>query len=226
MVAMAETRHPHARRPAHDRRREIADAALRVVAERGLGGFTALAIAREVELTDGALFRHFSSKEAIVDAALDRVEELLFAGFPPRDADPIARLGAFFHGRVAAIRANPGISRLLVSEELSKAASPAGMRHAAELRQRSIEFVRGCIAEARRRELLAPGLGAEEAAIVVLGAILALGHSTLPAEPPVEVAPRVWDALEALLRGTPTRRRGGGPDGGRRASRQPRGDEG
>ena len=54
------------RKPADDRRREIADAALRVIADHGLGRFTAVAMAREVGLTDAALFRHFPSKEAIV----------------------------------------------------------------------------------------------------------------------------------------------------------------
>src|SRR5512147_3249009 len=96
------------RKAAEDRRREIADAALRVISAEGLGHFTALAIAREVGLTDGALFRHFASKEAIVDAAIDRVEELLFEGFPPEGEDPVERLGAFFARRVAVIRAQPG----------------------------------------------------------------------------------------------------------------------
>jgi AcrR family transcriptional regulator len=71
------------RRSAEARRREIADAALCVIAAEGLGHFTALAIAREVGLTDGALFRHFPTKDAIVDAAIDRFEELLFEGFCP-----------------------------------------------------------------------------------------------------------------------------------------------
>jgi AcrR family transcriptional regulator len=195
------------RRPAEDRRRQIADAALRVIAAQGLGRFTALAIAREVELTDGALFRHFASKEAIVDAAIERVEQLLFEGFPPRADDPVDRLGEFFQARVAVLGANPGISPLLVSEDLAKAASPDGVRHVAELRRRSTTFVRSCVEEARRRGVLAPGLEVEEASVIVLGSLLALAHSPLAAEPVSPLAPRVWRALETLLRGAKTRRR-------------------
>src|SRR5215208_1322322 len=114
------------RKPAADRRREIADAALRVIATQGLGRFTSLAIAREVGVSDGALFRHFSSKDAIVAAAIDRVEELLFDGFPPADDDPVERLGAFFRRRTAVIREHPGISTLVATEELAKAGSPGG----------------------------------------------------------------------------------------------------
>jgi AcrR family transcriptional regulator len=213
------------RRPAEDRRREIADAALRVIAVEGLGRFTALAIAREVELTDGALFRHFPSKEAIVDAAIDRVEELLFDGHPPAADDPIDRLGAFFRARVAVIRDNPGISPLLMSDELAKAASAEGVKRVADLRRRSTAFVRSCIAEAERRKGLAAGLRAEEASVVVLGSLLALAHSAgIAAEPVSAVAPRVWTALEKLLRRPHRRiiaRRRSAP---RTARHHPRGD--
>src|SRR5512145_1671 len=109
------------RKPAGDRRREIAEAALRVISTQGLGRFTALAVAHEVGLSDGALFRHFPSMEAIVDAAIDRVEELLFEGFPPGEEDPVARLGAFFRRRATVIRQNPAVSPLVISDELAKA---------------------------------------------------------------------------------------------------------
>jgi AcrR family transcriptional regulator len=195
------------RKPAEDRRREIADAALRVIAAHGLGRFTAVAIAREVGLTDGALFRHFASKEAIVDAALDRVEELLFEGFPPEAEDPIERLGAFFARRVAVIREHPGISSLVATEELAKAGATDGAERVAGFRRRSSEFVHACLAAAQRDGRLAPGVGAEEAAVVVLGALLALAHTALPLRRgPISIlAPRVWSALESFLRGPPAR---------------------
>jgi len=200
------------RRPAEDRRREIADAALRVIANQGLGRFTALAIAHEVGLTDGALFRHFPSKEAIVDAAIDRVEELLFEGFPPDADDPIDRLGAFFRRRVAVIREHPGISSLVATEELAKAGSSEGVKRVTEFRRRSTEFVRSCLAASERRRLLAPGLGAEEAAVLVLGALLALAHTTIapPHEAIAKLAPRVWSALESFLRGAQPRSQSAG----------------
>jgi hypothetical protein len=94
-----------------------------------------------------------------------------------------------------------------VSEELAKAGSPGALERVAGFRRRSMAFVRACLAEAERAGLLAPALRAEEASVVVLGSILALAHS--PAAPGREaipvLAPRVWAALEHLLRGSPTR---------------------
>lgn len=209
---MATTPARTSRKPGADRRREIADAALHVIATQGLGRFTALAMAREVGLTDAALFRHFPSKEAIVDAAIDRVEELLFEDFPPRADDPVERLGAFFRRRVAVIREHPGVSSLVATEELAKAGSPEGVRRVAAFRRRSTELVRSCLAEAGRRRLLAPGLGAEEAGVVVLGALLALAHSRLvPGRQAIStLAPRVWSALESFLRGPKARSQSAG----------------
>jgi AcrR family transcriptional regulator len=212
------------RRSAEARRREIADAALRVIAAEGLGHFTALAIAREVGLTDGALFRHFPTKDAIVDAAIDRVEELLFEGFPPTAEDPVARLRAFFTRRVDVIRAHPAISRLVASDELARAGSARGVARVASFRRRSTGFVSACLAEAEARGLLAPGVGAAEGTVVVVGALLALAHS--PVAPEREavaaLAPRVWSALETFLRGPEQRPRSAGPRPPRRAGRHPR----
>ena len=191
------------RKPAESRRREIADAALKVVAEQGLGRFTALAIAHELGLSDAALFRHFPTKEAIVMAAVDRVGEILFQGFPPKGSDPIERLGRFFERRVSIIRENPGVARLVTSEELVHAAPPQGAARVMEFRRRSVGFVQACLAEARAERLLAEGIDPEEAAVLVLGAVLALTHGhggRAYGEGARDPARRVWRALERMLR--------------------------
>lgn len=213
---------PHERKPHEDRRREIADAALRVIAGQGLGRFTALAIAREVGLTDAALFRHFPSKDAIVDAAVDRVEEILFEGFPPPGDDPVARLAAFFQRRVEAVRTHPGVSRLVATDELAKAGSGEAAARVAEFRRRSTGFVRDCIADAARQGLLAPGLEPEAASFIVLGALVSLAHTASAPAPDVvaRVAPRMWSTLESFLRGPKARLQSAGTRPPRRTGRQ------
>ncbi|MFY3743100.1 TetR/AcrR family transcriptional regulator [Anaeromyxobacter sp. Red801] len=208
---------PRARKPGPDRRREIADAALRVIAAQGASHFTALAIAREVGVSDAALFRHFPTKEAIAAAAIDRVEELLFEGFPPEQADPLERLGAFFRRRVAAIRANPGIARLFACDELGQVAGAAGIARLTAFRRRSTGFVRACLDEAERGGVLADGVGAEEAQVMVIGALLALAHAPSAAPRPPELSERVWRTLETFLR----RPAGRATAAGRRPPRSP-----
>lgn len=206
------------RKPTDLRRREIADAALRIIAGQGMGRFTALAVAREAGLSDGALFRHFASMEEIVLAAIDRVEEILFEDFPPAAADPVERLGAFFLRRVAVIASNPGVARLVVSEDLARAAPPAGVKRVAAFRQRSSGFVAACLEEAAARRLLGPGVRPAEARVVVFGALMALAHApalaSAPGAGPERLAAGVWSTLEGWLRRgvaqAPTRGRGEG----------------
>jgi AcrR family transcriptional regulator len=196
------------RKPAESRRLEIADATLKVIAEHGLARFTAQAIAGEVGLSDAALFRHFESKEAMVEAAIERAERILFEGFPPDAADPLERLGRFFRQRAGIARRNPGVARLVLCEELAQAAAPAGVARVRELRRRSVRFVRACLAEARARGLLAPGLDAKVAEVVVVGALLALGHARRPAGGPGDGAvERTWAVIARVLGGAPSARR-------------------
>jgi AcrR family transcriptional regulator len=57
------------------RQREIAEAALELVAKHGLDGATVSRIAKSVQLTRGALYRHFPSREAVLLAAMDLMGE-------------------------------------------------------------------------------------------------------------------------------------------------------
>jgi AcrR family transcriptional regulator len=188
------------RKPAVSRRREIADAALKVIAEQGLARFTSKAIALEVGVSDAALFRHFATKEEIVLAVIDRVEEVLFEDFPPAGADPIERLGLFFRRRIQVTREHPGVARLVGSEQLAQAAPPEGVARVTGFRERSRSFVRGCLAEAHRAGLLAGGVGPEEASVLVLGALLALAHAPPGLRPRATLPERVWGVLERTLR--------------------------
>lgn len=158
------------------RRRQIADAALTVIAEEGLARFTSIAIAQRVGLTDGALFRHFASKDEIVLAAIERVEELMFGEPLPDHADAFERLGAFFERRLKLIRENPGIVRLVNSGELAHAAPPEGVARVAALKRRSVGFVRSCLEEAAAAGALG-GAEPDEATIMVVGSLFALANA-------------------------------------------------
>jgi AcrR family transcriptional regulator len=190
------------RLPTTARRRQIADAALAVIAEGGLARFTSVAIARRIGVSDGALFRHFESKDEIVLAAIDRVEELLFGDPPPDHADPVERLRAFFDRRLALMRENPGVSRLVTSDQLAQAAPPEGVARIAALKRRSFAFVRTCLDDAAASGALAPGVGPYEAAVIVVGSLYALAHGGHAVRgEPADSPARVWRALEIFLRG-------------------------
>ena len=183
-----------AHRPSAVRRREIADAALAILGEAGLTGLTSATIAKKVGVTDAALFRHFQSKHEVIAAAIDRAEEILFEGFPPKSQDPLDRLGDFFRRRVRTLRENPGVAKLMMSEHLAEVA-PWATARLREFRRRSQKFVRACIEEAPGSQL-AP----EVATVLVLGSIMALAHGPEVVRLKQPSADEVWSALERVLR--------------------------
>ncbi|MEZ4469126.1 MAG: TetR family transcriptional regulator, partial [bacterium] len=113
------------RLPAAERRDQIAEAALALLAEGGTAALTAAALGRAVGLRDASLFRHFPDKAAIVAAAVDRFDAALADSLDRPEADPLERLGAFFLHRQALLRARPVLLRLAFNERLVEAAAPA-----------------------------------------------------------------------------------------------------
>lgn len=195
------------RKPA-ERRREIADAVLSIVAERGLGHLTALEIAQRVGVTDAALFHHFRSMEEIIFAAIGRVEDLLFEQDAEASDDPLVRLGEFFRRRVRAMQKHPGAARLILSDILPQVATPSGVHKVREFRSRSVRVIRDCLLEAAREGSLACELDVPGATVLVFGSLMALtqARDLVAVSGSIEsLAAKVWSDLERCLRGVPPR---------------------
>ena len=184
------------RLPTEDRQRQIADAALRIIAERGLGRFTTSAIAKAVGITDGAIFRHFPTKEAIVMAAIGRVEEILFAEPPEPEGDALDRLGAFVRRRARAVRDVPGISRVVFGESLAKAGGKKGASRVDDMKRRSVQHVRELLKEARREGILVEDVPIDDLVAIVQGAILGMVFGPERRRSPDSI----WRSLETLIR--------------------------
>jgi len=192
-----------AKRPRAERRREIAETALRLAEERGVSSVTTAALAREVGLAEGTLFRHFANKEAILLEALERLDGLLATALPEGVVDPLARLGRHFVARVELLVARPGLLRLLVSEELALAAGPDGARAARRVQRRTVGFVRAALGEAHARGLLRAGLRPDDLVVIIDGAAYGLvsqSRVVSSATPPEQRARQVWSILEAMMR--------------------------
>ncbi len=204
------------RRTTDIRQVQIVEAAMRIIASKGPRKFTAELLGARVGVTPGAIFRHFKDMDAIVEAVVGRIEEILFEGFPPEAADPIERLGIFFQHRIKTIVSRPHVSPILLSDHLAQTGSRVQARRLEEFKRRSGDFVLECLSEASESGLLRGQAGPQEGTILVLGSIFALAHSfaRVPDTKEVELlASRVWIVIESTLRGrraveVPVRRRG------------------
>lgn len=189
------------RKSSAERRQEIADAAIKVIGERGLREFTAANVAREVGIKDGSIFSHFNDMAEVAGAMLDRVQALL----EPIDlsiADPVDRLRTFVLGRLHAVSLRPGIQSLLFSDQISHALGDQGPARVAALRNRGRAVIRACLEEGVRVGRIKPDLDVEATILLItglaMGFLYAAKDEALPAAGQ-GIEARAWQLVRALL---------------------------
>lgn len=161
------------------RRRQIAEAALEVIAELGLGGFTTRAIAARVDIADGTIFRHFKNKKEIVLAAMDRLEEELFTPMMMTSDDPLERLECFYRDRTQLLGGTRAIGRLVFSEQLGHAAGEDGEEKLRAWRSRSQQIVLKCLRKLQQQERLRTDLPLEALLRTFSGMILSFASERM-----------------------------------------------
>ncbi|SMX48872.1 Nucleoid occlusion factor SlmA [Maliponia aquimaris] len=158
---------------------------------------TTAAIARHMNLTQGAVFRHFPNKEAIWLAVMQWVAEHLMARVDKAAegiASPLAALQAMFLAHVAFVSEHPGAPRMLYSELQGGRASPA-KRLAGQMMQQYAARVRHLIETGKAQGEVHPELDSEAAATLFIGTIQGLvGQSLIIGDmrPMVAAAPSVF----------------------------------
>src|SRR5690606_30054586 len=101
---------------AEERRATTVEAVIDLAADQNPSDITTAAIADRMGLTQGALFRHFPNKDAIVQAVLAWVAERLLAriGRAADDApSALAALEAVFKAHADFVAEHPGVPRML-----------------------------------------------------------------------------------------------------------------
>lgn len=136
------------RKTGTERREEIALAALRIIGQQGLAGLTTAALAKEVALTSGALFRHFASREAILDEAVLLAVTRAEATFPDSALPALERLRGLAHARIKLLSQEPGIAWLLRSEQARSTLPPTAVKRLRRLVRRSRAYIRAALNEA------------------------------------------------------------------------------
>jgi AcrR family transcriptional regulator len=185
------------RKPSAARREEIAWAALAIIGREGIGAFTMARLAEAVGVTSGALFRHFDSRQEILEEAVSRAEARIAATFPDPGLPPLVRLRALAEARIALLSEEPGCAWLLRSEQALLAVPAAARRRLEALAGRSRAFLAQAIEDG-----VAGGLvRADVPSDVLLLAFTATVHALigLPGLQGRASAPRER-ALDGLLR--------------------------
>lgn len=164
------------RQSTESRQAEIISAMVALAAERNPADITTTDIAKAMNVTQGALFRHFPTKEAIRLAVIEWIEAQLMAelGAAQRAApDALRGLEAMFLAHVQFIREFPGVPRLVFAELHQPDSSPIRQR-VQKIMQRYRQTLAETLDNAKATQLIRHDVDCQAAAALFLGAIQGL----------------------------------------------------
>jgi AcrR family transcriptional regulator len=186
------------------RREQIAEAALGLVASQGLSRLNVAAVARRVGLVPSGIYRHFKSKDEILDAVLDLLQQRITAMVQAacqKAEDPLERLRTLLMSHIRFIREGRAIPRMVFSDDLQNG-SP-------ERRQRILQILLGYLGQIRQiieagqqQGRIRPDLDGETTAMMFFGIVVPAGirwHLTDGGFDVTKHAERAWQMLRSVL---------------------------
>lgn len=166
---------------AQERRAATVQAVVDLAAERNPAEITTTAIADRMGLTQGALFRHFPTKEAILGATMLWVSERLLIRVDKAAegaASPAAALEAMFMTHIDFVARHPGVPRMLFAElQRSGETLPKQMVHT--LIHQYGQRLRRIMEEGKTQGALHADLDVDAAAVLFIGTIQGLVMQSL-----------------------------------------------
>lgn len=158
------------------RQAELVRAALALAAQGNPADVTTMALAAEVGITQGAVFRHFASKEAIWLAVMTQVHAQLMARLQlaaMHDSQPLQALRAVFLAHVDFVLAHPGVPRVIF-QELQQAGDTALKARVRQLMGDYRVLLLRLLHQARDAGSLAPEVDLEAAVVLFIGSVQGL----------------------------------------------------
>jgi TetR/AcrR family transcriptional regulator len=180
-----------------DRRAATVGAVIALAADHDPSEISTTAIAKHMGVTQGALFKHFPTKDAILEAVMTWVADRLLARVDSAaSAMPTASqaLEAMFLAHTSFVTEHPGVPRMMFGE-LQRAGSTAPKRMAATMLRQYAERLRLQLERGRASGEFAPQLDMEAAATLFVGTIQGLVMQALIAGDVQRIsrdAPRVF----------------------------------
>ncbi|MDO9226866.1 MAG: TetR/AcrR family transcriptional regulator [Pseudomonadota bacterium] len=162
--------------PADERRAVTVEAVVALAGSINPSEITTAAIAKHMNVTQGALFRHFPSKDAIWQAVMEWMADRLLKRIDHAARgieSPIEALRAMFMSHVGFVIEHPGVPRMMFGELQRADASPA-KRMAQTLIQRYAERIRALIEQGKASGEIAAEVDTQAAATLFIGTIQGL----------------------------------------------------
>jgi len=176
-----ETPSPSKHLPADERRAATVEAVVALAAQTNPSDISTTAIAKHMGVTQGALFKHFPTKESIIEAVMGWVADRLLARIDAatrKAATPLAALDAVFMTHVEFVTIHPGVPRMLFGE-LQRAEMNGPKRLVQALIARYSERVRALLAQGKAAGEIRANMNEGSAALLFVGMVQGLVMQSL-----------------------------------------------
>lgn len=187
--------------PAEERRAATVDAVIELAAGHDPGEITTTVIAKHMGVTQGALFKHFPTKDAIWLAAMRWVRETLLhkvRAAAEEAATPVDALAGMFRAHVEFVIAHPGVPRFIF-HELQQPADSAAKLEVRGVLQGYRKLLLGQLAESIEQRQVSADLDPEAAATSFIGLIQGLVMQSMLTGKPAAMRQQA-NAIFALYR--------------------------
>ena len=167
--------------PAEARRTMTVETVVNLAAEQNPSDITTAAIAKRMGLTQGALFRHFPTKDDILQAVMEWVVQRLLARVEQAAqsaSSPLAALEAVFMAHIEFVAQHPGVPRMLFGE-LQRPEETVPKRLAQTLIRRYGEHLRQILEDGKQQRELDATIDVDAASLLFIGSIQGLVMQSL-----------------------------------------------
>jgi AcrR family transcriptional regulator len=186
------------------RRQQIAEAALALVAGQGLKRLSVAAVARQVGLVPSGIYRHFKSKDEILSAVLDRIEQRLLANVRAareENDDPLDCLRDVLMRHIRFIREGRAIPRIIFSDDVH-AGNPQRKQRVFQIFTRYTGQVAEIVRRGQRQGRIRRELDVQTVTMMLFGIIVPAGilwHLTEGRFDVTRHAQRAWRILRGAI---------------------------
>lgn len=159
------------------RREQIAEAALGLVASHGLRRLSVAAVARRVGLVPSGIYRHFKSKNEILTAVLDLIDQrlqVIVQTALEESEQPLDRLRGILMRHIRFIREGRAIPRIIFSDDVHEG-MPDGKARIAGLLRRYLGRVADVVRQGQEQGVISADLDPETTALMFFGIVMPAG---------------------------------------------------
>ena len=167
---------PRQRLPTEERQEEIIKAAVELAGEHGVDNVTTQDMANAVGITQGAIFRHFPTKNMIWLAVVHWVRGRLMSVVDmaaSQGSNPVDSLEKMFYAHLGFVEKFPAIPKLIFTDQLLKK-NPKIQQLIREILAGYEEKVQSFLNQAKAQQLVRADLDERSAAIMFTGLIQGL----------------------------------------------------